>query len=196
METLFTKEELYTLVDSFASDRSDQAIELLLQEMYKVSRVQPNPYEWLRALPEKYDIDPESPIDELVIAKEVRPFIIGSLKEIATRLEKGLQIVSVTPALEKNQPLFEAEYTGVRHVLEAMEEGSWEQAYELIPAVEFGRIKPLTKKDTEEDKQYYAVAKNHRDTAKEMLTDLKETFFARHPKLSVQRRLSLFWKRS
>ncbi len=186
METLFTKEELYTLVDSFASDRSDQAIELLLQEMYKVSRVQPNPYEWLRALPEKYDIDPESPIDELVIAKEVRPFIIGSLKEIATRLEKGLQIVSVTPALEKNKPLFEAEYTGVKHVLEAMEEDSWEQAYELIPAVEFGRIKPLTKKDTEVDKQYYAVAKNHRDTAKEMLTDLKETFFARHPKLYVQ----------
>ncbi|MEK5079395.1 helicase-exonuclease AddAB subunit AddA [Solibacillus sp. FSL W7-1436] len=186
METLFTKEELYTLVDSFASDRSDQAIELLLQEMYKVSRVQPNPYEWLRALPEKYDIDPESPIDELSIAKEVRPFIIGSLKEIATRLEKGLQIVSVTPALEKNKVLFEAEYTGVKHVLEAMEAGTWEQAYELIPAVEFGRIKPLTKKDTEEDKQYYAVAKNHRDTAKEMLTDLKETFFARHPKLYVQ----------
>ncbi|MEK5184128.1 UvrD-helicase domain-containing protein [Solibacillus sp. FSL W7-1324] len=186
METLFTKEELYTLVDSFASDRSDQAIELLLQEMYKVSRVQPNPYEWLRALPEKYDIDPESPIDELGIAKEVRPFIIGSLKEIATRLEKGLQIMTVTPALEKNKPLFEAEYTGVKHVLEAMEEGSWEQAYELIPAVEFGRIKPLTKKDTEEDKQTYAVAKNHRDTAKEMLTDLKETFFARHPKLYVQ----------
>lgn len=186
METLFTKEELYTLVDSFASDRSDQAIELLLQEMYKVSRVQPNPYEWLHTLPEKYNIDPESPIDELVIAQEVRPFIIGSLKEIATRLEKGLQIVSVTPALEKNKPLFEAEYTGVKHVLEAMEGGSWEQGYELIPAIEFGRIKPLTKKDTEEDKQYYAVAKNHRDTAKEMLTDLKETFFARHPKLYVQ----------
>lgn len=186
MEQLFTVEELYTLVDSFASDRSDQAIEFLLQEMYKVSRVQPNPYEWLRTLPQKYDIDPQSPIDVLDIAQEVRPFIIASLKEAATRLKKGLQIVDVTPALEKNKPLFEAEYTGVMQVAQAMEEGSWEQAYELMPAIEFGRIKPLTKKDTEEDKQLYAVAKNHRDTAKDMLNSLKETFFARHPKLYVQ----------
>ncbi|WP_339215324.1 helicase-exonuclease AddAB subunit AddA [Solibacillus sp. FSL W8-0372] len=186
METLFTKEELYTLIDSFASDRSDQAIELLLQEMYKVSRVQPNPYEWLQTLPEKYDIDPNSPIDDLAIAQEVRPFIIASLKEIAVRLEKGLHIVSIVPALEKNKPLFAAEYTGVTHVLNAMENGSWEHAYELIPSIEFGRIKPLTKKDTEEDKESYAVAKNHRDTAKEMLNSLKDTFFARHPKLYVQ----------
>ncbi|MGN7477078.1 UvrD-helicase domain-containing protein [Solibacillus silvestris] len=186
METLFTKEELYTLVDSFASDRSDQAIEHLLQEMYKVSRVQPNPYEWLRALPEKYDIDPNSPIDDLAIAQEVRPFIIASLKEAAARLEKGLQIIMGVPALEKNKPLFEAEYSAVKQVLYAMEESSWEQAYILIPAIEFGRIKPLTKKDTEEDRQSYAVAKDHRDSAKDMLNTLKDTFFARHPKLYVQ----------
>lgn len=186
MAHLFSKEELYTLVDSFASDRSDQAIELLLQEMYKVSRVQPTPSEWLRTLPGKYDIDPQSSIDELAIAKEVRPFIIASLKEAATRLEKGLQIVSVTPSLEKNKALFGGEYVAVNHVLEAMEMGTWQQAYELMPAIEFGRIKPLTKKDPEEDKPFYAVAKDHRDQAKDMLTNLKDTFFARHPKLYVQ----------
>lgn len=186
MAHLFTKEELYTLVDSFASDRSDQAIELLLQEMYKVSRVQPNPYEWLNTLPQKYDIDPTSAIDDLAIAQEVRPFIINSLKEAAIRLEKGLQIVSVEPALQKNKELFEGEYGAVKQVLQAMEYGTWEEAYTLLPAIQFGRIKPVTKKDTEEDRQFYAVAKEHRDQAKDMISDLKESFFARHPKLYVQ----------
>jgi ATP-dependent helicase/nuclease subunit A len=186
MEHLFSKEELYTLIDSFASDRSDQAIELLLQEMYKVSRVQPKPYEWLQTLPEKYDIDPNEPIDMLDIAKEVRPFIIASLKEASARLEKGLQIVSVTPALEKNKELFEKEYTATKHVLEAMEHGTWEEAYSLLPAIEFGRIKAVTKKDTEEDRQFYAIAKDHRDQAKDMIASLKDSYFARHPKLYVQ----------
>ena len=186
MAHLFTKEELYTLVDSFASDRSDQAIELLLQEMYKVSRVQPRPYEWLNTLSQKYDIDPNSPIDELTIAKEVRPFIINSLKEAATRLEKGLQIVSVEPALQKNKDLFEGEYATVKQVLQSMEHGTWEEAYTLIPSLQFGRIKPVTKKDTEQDRAYYATAKEHRDQAKDMISALKESFFARHPKLYVQ----------
>ncbi|MEG0471775.1 MAG: UvrD-helicase domain-containing protein, partial [Solibacillus sp.] len=106
MDQLFTKEELYTLVDSFATDRSDQAIEKLLQEMYKVSRVQPNPYEWLRALPEKYDIEEQMPIDNLQIAQEIRPMIIANLKEVVARLEKGYGIVSVQPALQKNEALF------------------------------------------------------------------------------------------
>ncbi|WP_234417320.1 MULTISPECIES: UvrD-helicase domain-containing protein [unclassified Lysinibacillus] len=186
MEHLFTKEELYTLVDSFASDRSDQAIELLLQEMYKVSRVQPRPYEWLETLPEKYDIDPERPIDELAIAKEVRPFIIASLKEAVNRLEKGLQIVSVVPALQKNKELFEGEYFATKQVLDAMENSTWEEAYHLLPAIEFGRIKAVTKKDTDDDRKFYAVVKDHRDQAKEMINSLKESFFARHPKLYVQ----------
>lgn len=186
MEQLFSKEELYTLVDSFATDRSDQAIELLLQEMYKVSRVQPNPYEWLQDLPNKYNIDPKSPIDGLEIVKEVRPFVVASLKEAATRLEKGLQIVTVEPALQKNQELFAAEFGSTKAVLDAMEHGTWEEAYALFPSIQFGRIKAVTKKDTEQDRQFYEVAKDHRDQAKEILSNLKETFFARHPKLYVQ----------
>ncbi|WP_341322448.1 helicase-exonuclease AddAB subunit AddA [Solibacillus sp. FSL H8-0523] len=186
MDALFSKDELYALVDSFATDRSDQAIEFLLQEMYKVSRVQPKPYEWLRALPSKYDIDPSTPIDDLAIAKEIRPFVVASLQEAASRIYKGWQIVSVEPALQKNTELFEGEYAAVKAVADAMEQGTWQEAYELMPAIEFGRIKAVTKKDTEEDRAQYAIAKDHRDQAKAMIAGLKETFFARHPKLYVQ----------
>ncbi|MER1955738.1 MAG: helicase-exonuclease AddAB subunit AddA [Solibacillus sp.] len=186
MDALFSKDELYALVDSFATDRSDQAIEFLLQEMYKVSRVQPKPYEWLRALPSKYDIDPSTPIDDLAIAKEIRPFVVASLQEAASRIYKGWQIVSVEPALQKNTELFEGEYAAVKAVADAMEQGTWQEAYELMPAIEFGRIKAVTKKDTEEDRAQYAIVKDHRDQAKAMIAGLKETFFARHPKLYVQ----------
>ena len=91
-----------------------------------------------------------------------------------------------TPALEKNKELFEKEYTAARHVLEAMEHGTWEEAYTLLPAIEFGRIKAVTKKDTEEDRQFYAIAKDHRDQAKDIIASLKDSYFARHPKLYVQ----------
>ncbi|MEG0440477.1 MAG: helicase-exonuclease AddAB subunit AddA, partial [Solibacillus sp.] len=162
------------------------AIEKLLQEMYKVSRVQPDPYGWLRALPEKYDIDEQMPIDDLVIAQEIRPMIVSNLKEIVARLEKGLQIVSVQPALQKNEALFANEYGAAKQVLEAMESGTWEEAYALMPLIKFERIKAVTKKDTEEDQRFYQVAKGYRDQAKDMLATLSETFFARHPKLYVK----------
>lgn len=186
MQHLFSKEELYALVDSFATDRSDQAIEKLLQEMYKVSRVQPNPYEWLRALPVKYDIDEQGPIDELQIAKEIRPMLITNLKEVVSRLEKGLQIVSVQPALQKNEPLFANEYGAAKQVLQAMESGTWEEAYTLLPLIQFERIKAVSKKDSDEDRRLYAVAKGYRDEAKDMLAALSGSFFARHPKLYVK----------
>ncbi|ATP39107.1 helicase-exonuclease AddAB subunit AddA [Solibacillus sp. R5-41] len=186
MAHLFTKEELYTLVDSFATDRSDQAIEKLLQEMYKVSRVQPDPYEWLRALPMKYDIDEQLPIDDLLIAQEIRPMIVANLKEVVARLEKGFQIVSVQPALQKNEALFAIEYGAAKQVLEAMDSGTWEEAYALMPLIKFDRIKPVGKKDTEEDQRFYSIAKGYRDQAKDMLATLSETFFARHPKLYVK----------
>ena len=182
----FSQMEMYTLVDSFATDRSDQAIEQLLQEMYKVSRVQPDPYEWLQQLPEKYDIAEDAPIDTLAIAKEIKPFIAASLAEAVTRLEKGLQLVTVTEALQKNQPLFEAEYTMAKQLHDAITNDSWETTYNIIHSVAFDKIKATTKKDTEEDKKFYAIAKDHRDIAKALITDLRDTFFARSPQLYVK----------
>ena len=39
---------IYRLVDSFTSDRDDQAIETLMDKLYQTSLVHPKPNEWLR----------------------------------------------------------------------------------------------------------------------------------------------------
>ena len=58
-------EAIYRLADSFTSDRDDQMIETLIGRLYDYSRVHPSPEKWLRLIPEQYEIEKISSVDEL-----------------------------------------------------------------------------------------------------------------------------------
>lgn len=182
----FTQQEMYRLVDSFSTDRSDQQIEKLLQQMYETSRVQPNPYEWLASLPKQYALADDVMIDDLDITKVLKRSIETSLLEAEAHLQKGFNIVTVNPELAKNTELFAAELGLVQRLLKQLKESTWETVYELIHTATFERIKAATKKDPDEVRAQYAVAKAGRDVAKDIITNLQGTFFARKPALFVE----------
>lgn len=188
----FSQEEMYRLVDSFSTDRSDQQIEKLLQQLYATSRVQPNPYEWLASLPQQYNLADEVTIDELVITPVLKGYIETSLLEAQAHLQKGLQIVTVNPALAKNTELFTSELNLVEGLLYQVTNATWQDMYELIHMATFERIKAATKKDPDDVRAQYAVAKAGRDAAKEIITNLQGSFFARKPALFVEEMRSTY----
>lgn len=182
----FTQDEMYRLVDSFSTDRSDQQIEKLLQRLYATSRVQPDPYAWLESLPQQYALAEGTEIDELAIAKVLKKSIYTSLQEAQAHLKKGLNIIEVNPELAKNVDLFKAELGLVEGLLYHLEHNCWNDVYELIHQAMFERIKPATKKDPDAVRQQYEVAKAGRDIAKDIITSLQSSYFARKPALLVE----------
>ena len=72
---------IYRLVDSFTSDRDDQAIETLISKLYDTSRVHAEPLKWLRSLPETYNLAADMTIDDLELSKYVKLTVKHSLEE-------------------------------------------------------------------------------------------------------------------
>ncbi|MFP3386822.1 hypothetical protein, partial [Tritonibacter sp. SIMBA_163] len=66
------REKVYRLADSFTSDRSDQAMEILLGKLYDYSRVHPEPEAWLEQLPKLYDVPEHATIDELPFMEDLK----------------------------------------------------------------------------------------------------------------------------
>lgn len=188
----FTQDEMYRLVDSFSTDRSDQQIEKLLQQLYATSRVQPNPYEWLESLPQQYALAEGTKIDDLDIAKVLKRSIRTSLQEAQAHLKKGLDLVTVSPVLAKNVDLFTSELGLVEGLLYHLEHNTWEDVYALIHQATFERIKAATKKDPDDVRQQYELAKAGRDAAKDIVTNLQGSFFARKPALFVEEMRSTY----
>ncbi len=83
---------MYRLVDSFTSDRSDQPIEKLIEKLYEMSRVQPNPYEWLRTLPEAYDLDDDVTVDDLPFVKDLKKSIEHTLLAAHQKLTRSAEV--------------------------------------------------------------------------------------------------------
>src|SRR5690606_41743448 len=66
------EDAVYRLADSFTSDRSDQAMEVLLSKLYDYSRVHPSPEQWLDKVPELYDVPSGSTIDDLPFIDDLK----------------------------------------------------------------------------------------------------------------------------
>jgi ATP-dependent helicase/nuclease subunit A len=183
----FTQEEMYKLVDAFSSDRNDQAIEKILQKMYETSRVQPDPYVWLKQLPLSYDVNPEASMEQTAIGQDVKPSVILALKEAEEALRLATQYAEVTTLakLEANKEIMAKDYAEVRAIREVFEH-SWADAYPLLQKKTWDRAKNTTKKDDPEQHQIYQKMKELRDNAKDVLADLQKTYFARAPHLFLQ----------
>ncbi len=182
-----TIDEMHQLVDAFTSDRNDQAIEAILQNMYDTSRVQPNPYAWLHKLPNSYNIAEDASIDETFIGKNVRHTIIQTLQQAEETMRLALQYAQTTTLakLEPNKEFMAKDYVEVKAIREQFEQ-SWEMAYELVKSKAWDRIKNTTSKDDPEQHAIYQKVKELRDLAKSLLADLQKTYFSRSPKLFIQ----------
>ncbi|MDN4492271.1 helicase-exonuclease AddAB subunit AddA [Ureibacillus aquaedulcis] len=175
---------VYRLVDSFTSDRDDQAIETLIDKLYDTSRVHPEPTKWLRSLSQQYNLPDNITIDELDFIEPLKNSIKFSLEEALAHIEEVRQY-----SLKPDGPFNYGETA--RLDTELLEEarrilshGTWQEAYDFFAALKWSTLARMPKDSC--DPELQKKAKKKRDQAKDVVKQLKESFFLRKPERLLQ----------
>lgn len=171
---------VYRLVDSFTSDRDDQAIETLISKLYDTSRVHAEPQKWLRSLPQAYDLAEDITIDDLALSQYVKLTVRHSLEEafvlISEMRELTLQPAGPAPYAETAEIDFAMIQEGIR----ISQDGTWQELFDYFATVKWSTLKRVSK-DALVDAELQELAKKKRDAAKKIINNIKETYFVRTP---------------
>ncbi|RLQ92995.1 helicase-exonuclease AddAB subunit AddA [Planomicrobium sp. Y74] len=181
LETAYEGEkadEVYRLADSFTSDRSDQAMEVLVSKLYDYSRVHPNPGYWLQQVPALYNVPDEVSIDELPFIGDLKMTIRHAFEEALQLTRDGHDI-----ALQPDGPAiladtFEMDAELIKAAIDALDR-SWNSIYEL--AQNFVWPKAGSVKKDSCDPLLAEEAKALRNEAKKIVKGITDAYFIRKP---------------
>ncbi|OCS87452.1 helicase-exonuclease AddAB subunit AddA [Caryophanon tenue] len=176
--------DMYRLVDSFTSDRDDQAIELLIERLYEMSRVQPEPYRWLNSLVDAYNIDAATTVDDLVFIEDIKKSIRLELQSAWRYLEEMRDITLLPDGPAAYGTTLERDFDDVRTVLAISEMGSWQALHDAVTGFKWTTLARMKKDEC--DPTLQKRAKDKRDKAKKIIDTLQKTYFARQPHTLVE----------
>ena len=177
-------QEVYTLVDTFTSDRNDTQIEGLIERLYEMARVQPKPFDWLAQLPKEYDLPDNITVDELSFIDELKTAIEHQLLEAKYHYDEMKKLAIEEYGLSAYMPVAQEEGAFIEEALRAVQTGTWQHTANVLNEIKFGRI-PTVKKGTF-DEVAKANATGHRDASKAIVADLKTTYFTRDAEYLVE----------
>ncbi|WP_050182726.1 helicase-exonuclease AddAB subunit AddA [Domibacillus robiginosus] len=164
----------YTLVDTFSGDRSDADLQQAVIQLFNFARSHPDPDRWLSELPSLYEA--AESIDELPFIEPLKKDIRFQLQNAQALLQEGLEMTDLpggpTPRIEN----FTADHAMVTALLGCE---TWEEWYSAFQSVKFPTLKAC--KGDAYDEELKERSKQVRDSAKKLVTELKDTFFTRKP---------------
>lgn len=172
-------EAMYRLADSFTSDRNDQSIETLIDRLYDYSRVHPVPEQWLRSIPEQYEIDAGSSIDDLQFIRPLKTAITHTLEEAAALTGDMKRIALMPDGPEPLAATAEADLMWINEAIHRITEGTWEQTYAFFGTLTWAKAGTIRKDSC--DEELAKRAKALRDAVKKIINTLKESYFTRTP---------------
>ncbi|GLC87762.1 hypothetical protein LYSBPC_08890 [Lysinibacillus piscis] len=173
-------EAIYRLVDSFTSDRDDQAIELLIHRLYDTSRVHAEPAKWLQHLPEAYTLATDVTIDDLALSHYVKLTVQHSLEE-AFALIAEMRAITLQPAgPAPYAETAEIDFAMIQEGIRISQNGTWQDLFDYFSTVKWSTLKRVSK-DALVDEALQELAKKKREAAKKIINQLKETYFVRTP---------------
>lgn len=182
LEEFYSKEEtadVYRLMDAFTSDRDDQAIEVLISQLYKMARVNPEPTKWLENLPNNYDLTGINTVDELPLTATIKQAILHNI-EGAIQLIQDMRQLSLMP--DGPDALGATAQADLEQLLIArtlITSDSWQTAYEFFQGFKWGRL--ASQKKDSCDERLKDMAKDKRDQAKKLMSDSIGVYFQRAP---------------
>ena len=169
---------VYRLADSFTSDRSDQAMELLLSKLYDYSRVHPSPEEWLDSVPALYDVAKESKIDDLPFIDDLKMTIRHALEEAMQLAHEGKQLTLEPDGPAVLAETFEMDGELIQQAIYALDE-SWESLYHFNKNFIWSKAATIRKDSC--DPALAAEAKGRRNEVKKIVNGVFDSYFMRTP---------------
>lgn len=171
---------IYQLVDSFTSDRDDQAIETLISKLYDTSRVHAEPQKWLTSLPETYQLADDVTIDDLDLSKYVKLTVKHSLEEAFVLISEMRAITLQPDGPAPYAETAEIDFAMIQEGIRISQEGTWQQLFDYFSTVKWSTLKRVSK-DALVDVELQELAKKKREAAKKIMNKLKDTYFVRTP---------------
>lgn len=135
---------VYRLADSFTSDRSDQAMEVLLSKLYDYSRVHPDPEGWLQQVPALYAVPETATIDELPFIGDLKLTIRHALEEALQLAQQGQQVALQPDGPAMLEETFKTDAEVIKAAIAALET-SWDSLYNFRSHLNL-RKRPASKK--------------------------------------------------
>lgn len=185
LEDLFEEEygkennvAFFDLVDAFTNDRSDDALQRMIQEIYDFSRSNPFPSAYLQSLIKMYAIGEDADIMELPFVKHLIDDMELQLEGVRKLLEYGYELTKLPggPAPRASNFLEDLELVSI---LEKAKAQSWETLYEAMQKLKFSRAKPC--KGDDYDPSLVEEGQRIRERAKKILQEMQGDLFTRKP---------------
>ncbi|MGG5316376.1 helicase-exonuclease AddAB, AddA subunit [Enterococcus sp. AZ071] len=180
------EEIFYRLTENFSNDRSDQGLEDLILAMYEFARANPSPFDWLDSLLKNYSIT--NLVDSNLYQESLRPQLVQAVEDASELYQEMLELSEASKELEKIFILAETEKQFALDLLQTIKENRLADAYQLMEVFSFPTFPTPRKKEV---KELYGETierlKDKRQTAKDLLTQLKIGFFAATPEEHVER---------
>lgn len=168
----------FDLVDAFTNDRSDDALQKIIQDVYDFSRANPTPAAYLTSLIEMYDLKEDTEIENLPFAKELLFHIDLQLEGVKQLLEYGLGLTKLPGGPAPRASNFTDDLTIVE-ILQKAKTVSWNTLYQAMQNLKFSRAKAC--KGDEYDPALVEEGQKVRERVKKILQEMQSELFARLP---------------
>ncbi|MFD1031211.1 helicase-exonuclease AddAB subunit AddA [Metaplanococcus flavidus] len=171
-------EAIYRLADSFTTDRSDQAMEVLVSKLYDYSRVHPNPEQWLEQVPSLYNVPADTAIDDLPFINDLKMTIRHAFEEALQLTMEGNDMAQQPEGPAILADTFEMDAELIKAAIAALDE-SWISIYELSQNFIWPKAGSVKKDSC--DPVLADEAKSLRNEAKKIVKGITESYFTRKP---------------
>lgn len=170
-------EPFFRLVDTFTSDRTDEALQEITMALYDFARSNPNPGKYLDGIVAMYDTSGISKIDDLPFIGSLRFDVELQLKSARQFVEKALE----TAMLPDGPAPYADALTNDLHLLDGLlaARNSWETLYAAMQNIKFVNAAAIRKGQCDEDLKKKAA--KLRDKAKKIVNGLASELFSRKP---------------
>ncbi|PKG25474.1 UvrD-helicase domain-containing protein [Niallia nealsonii] len=185
LEILFEEEygkaennTFFDLVDAFTNDRSDDALQKIIQEVYDFSRANPSPNAYLFSVINMYELEEDSKIEELPFAKDLLFDVALHLDGAKKLLEYGKKLTQRSGGPVPREANFNDDLAFVEVLIQAKNDG-WQTLYEAMQSLKFTRAKPC--KGDQYLPELVEEAQRVREKAKKILQEMQSELFSRMP---------------
>ncbi|HEU5139568.1 MAG TPA: helicase-exonuclease AddAB subunit AddA [Bacillales bacterium] len=171
-------EAFYELVDRYSGDRSDVALQMLVEKLYDFSRSHPDPDQWLDDMAYRYRVPEYVGIDDLSWARGLLENVEMQLEGLKDVLGQADQLTYQPGGPAPYQTNFSEDQLILDGLLSACRD-SWSALYEVFQSVKFGKLKPV--RGDEYDDEMKEQAKQLRDKVKKQVEKIGNELFKHSP---------------
>ncbi len=171
-------EVFFNLVDAFTSDRSDAALQDIVQSIYDFARANPKPKDYLHSIVSMYDISAIEQIEELPFIKKLLFDIELQLEAAKEMIMRGLEITKLPGGPAPRAENLLTDLQTIETLIKAKQD-SWNMLYQAMQSWSFSTAKRLKK--GEYDEELTAKVQKMRDGAKKKIQAIQTEIFSRKP---------------